>query len=64
MGHLDDIQTALKPLKQIEKKCIYIFITILGLTESFKTMNRPNPARHDHNEVCIITKQTRFKVAL
>ena len=35
----DDDQTTLKPLKKME----YIFMTILGLTESFKMMNRPDP---------------------
>ena len=39
---LDDIHTALKPLKKIEK-FKYIFMIILGLAESFKTMNRPDP---------------------
>ena len=36
MGRLDDIQAALKPLKK-SKKLKYIFMTILGLAESFKT---------------------------
>jgi len=44
MGRLDDIQTALKPLENL-KKFKYIFMTILGLAESFKTMNRPCQAR-------------------
>jgi len=35
MVFLDDIQTALKLLK--------LFMTILGVAESFKTMNRPDP---------------------
>ena len=39
MGHLVDIQTALKPLKNLEKKSFKI---ILGLDESFITMNRPD----------------------
>ena len=43
MGHLDDIQTALKPLKK-RKRLNYIFMTILGLAQYFKTMNRPDPA--------------------
>ena len=40
MGRLDVIQTSLKALKMLK----YIFITILELTESFKTMklNRPD----------------------
>ena len=42
MGRLDDIQAALKPLKK-SKKLKYIFMTILGQAESFKTMNRPSP---------------------
>ena len=33
MGHLGDIQTALKPLKK-GKKLKYIFITVLGLVET------------------------------
>ena len=41
--------TALKPFKKIEKKLKYIFMTILGLTKSFKTMNRPVPIRLDAN---------------
>ena len=42
MGSVDDIQTVLKPFENKE----YIFITILELAESFKTMNwpaRPDP---------------------
>ena len=42
MSRLDDIQTVLKPL-QISKKLKCIFMIILGLTESFTMMNRPNP---------------------
>ena len=42
MGHLDDIQTALKPLIKW-KKLKNICVTILELSESFKTMNRPGP---------------------
>ena len=41
MGRLDDIQTALKPLKKIEK-IEKKFMTILGLAESFK---KNEPAR-------------------
>ena len=37
MGRLDDIQTALNSLKKIRKKLKYIFMTILGLAELFKT---------------------------
>ena len=44
MGCLDGNQIALKPLKKNRKKFKYIFMTILGVAESFKTMNRPNPA--------------------
>ena len=44
MGRLDDMQTVLKVLRKSEKieekKCV----TILGLAESFKTMNWPDPA--------------------
>ena len=43
MGRLHKIETALKPLKK-SKKLKYIFMTILGLAESFKTMNVPVPA--------------------
>ena len=35
MGRLDNIQTALKYFKISEKKYKYIFMTILGLDESF-----------------------------
>ena len=42
MGRFVDIQPALKPLKN-RKKLKYIFMIILGLTESFKSMNRPGP---------------------
>ena len=44
MGCLDDIQTALKPLQKIGNSFKYIFMTILGLADSFKTMNRPGLA--------------------
>ena len=37
MGRLDDIQAALKTFK-IQNKLKYIFMTILELAESFKTM--------------------------
>ena len=37
MSRLEDIQTALKPLKQIGEKLKYIFIIILGLAESFNS---------------------------
>ena len=40
IGHLDDIQKALNPLKKSEK-FKYIFMTILGLAELIKTMNWP-----------------------
>ena len=43
MGHLDDIQSALKPLKKLEKIEIH-FMIILGLAELLKTMNQPGPA--------------------
>ena len=46
MDRLDDIQTALKPLKK-RKKCENLFMTNLGLAESFKTMNRPSPIQRD-----------------
>ena len=36
MGRVDDIQTTLNPLEKVK----YIFMTVLGLAESFKTMNR------------------------
>ena len=36
------IQTDLKPLKKL-----IILMTHLGLAETFKTMNRPNPTRPD-----------------
>ena len=39
MGRLDDIQTPLIPLK-IREKLKQMFMTILGLAESFKMMNR------------------------
>ena len=44
MGHPFDIQTI---FKIFWKKLEYIFVTILELAESFKTMNRPNAARPD-----------------
>ena len=55
MGRIDDIQTALKPLKK-RKKCKYISMIILGLAESFKSMNQAGPtqsslARLDHNAI-------------
>ena len=46
MGRLDDILTDLKPLKRSEKIEIH-FLTILWITESFKTMNRPDLAQPD-----------------
>ena len=42
MGRLDDYQTALKPDKN-RKKLKYIFMTIVGLAESYKFMNQPEP---------------------
>ena len=42
MGRLDDIQTPLIPLK-IREKLKQMFMTILGLADSFKRMNRPGP---------------------
>ena len=46
MGRLDNIQTALRPLKKLES-IRYIFTTILGLAESFKTMDRPGLIQPD-----------------
>ena len=46
MSHLDEIQTAIKHL-QDRKKLKHIFMTILELAESFKTMNWPVPTRPD-----------------
>ena len=46
MYRLDDIQTALKPTKKIQK-LKYISVIFLGLAESFTTMNRPDPTQHD-----------------
>ena len=45
MGRLDDIQTTLKPSKKSEKIEIK-FMTILVVTESFKTMNRSDRNAH------------------
>ena len=45
MGCLDDILTALKSLKKDKNKLKYIFMTIFGLAELFKTMNLPDMAR-------------------
>ena len=39
MGRLDVIQTALKPLEKYGR-IEYIFMIILGLAESYETMNR------------------------
>ena len=49
MGPLNDIQTALKPLKKNLIQFLYIFMTFLGLAETFTTMNRLDPAWPDHN---------------
>ena len=46
MGCLDEIQTAVKLLKKSEK-LKYIFMIILELSGSFKSMNRPDRAQHD-----------------
>ena len=43
MGRIDHIQTAVKPFKKIEKIILH-FRTILGLAESFETMNWPDLA--------------------
>ena len=43
MSRLVNIQAALKPFEKNRKKLKYIFMPILGLAESFKTMNRPGP---------------------
>ena len=45
MGHLDDTQTALKPLTIIEKIEIH-FYNHLGLAGSFKMISRPNRNAH------------------
>ena len=45
MGRLDDIQTTLKPLIKNRKNLKLICMTILGLAESFKVINRPDPNR-------------------
>ena len=42
MGHLNDIQTALKPLKKSEE-IEYIFMIILELAELFETMSQHDP---------------------
>ena len=42
MGRLDDIQTAIQRLKKW-MTLEYIIMIILGLAESFKAMNRPDP---------------------
>ena len=47
VASLEDIQTALKPLKKLK----YNFMTTLGLDESFKTMKRPDPTRADRNDL-------------
>ena len=47
-GCLDDIQTALKPLRISEKIEIH-FYDHFGLAESFKTINRPSPTWPDRN---------------
>ena len=44
MSNLVNVQTALKPLKK-SKKIEIIFFTLLGLAESFNTMNRTDPFR-------------------
>ena len=44
MGHLDDNQTVLKPLKQTEKIEINVY-DHLWLAELFKMINRPGPTR-------------------
>ena len=43
-GRLVDIETAPKPVKK-SKKIENKLYDILGLVESFKTMNRPGPTR-------------------
>ena len=43
MGCLNNIQIALKPLKETGKKLKWIFFIILGLAKYFKTMNQPCP---------------------
>ena len=43
MDRLVDIQTTLKHLQNNRKKLKYIFMNILGVAESLKTMNRPDP---------------------
>ena len=45
MDRFVDIQTALRPFRKIGKKLKLIFMTIIGLAESFKTMNWISPAR-------------------
>ena len=40
MGRLNAIQTVLKPLKNSAKIFKYIFMSILGIAELFKSMKR------------------------
>ena len=47
MGHLDDIQTALKPLKKSKKFEIHFHDHFFELAKSLKTMNRPGPTHND-----------------
>ena len=43
MGPLVYIQISSKIFLKNQKKLKYIFMTILGIVESFKAMNRPDP---------------------
>ena len=53
MGHLDDIQTALKPLEiSVTNLNTFLFkriFFILGQAESLKTMNQPGQTWRDQN---------------
>ena len=76
MGHLDNIQCLScklkgvtnfqipesKTSKKFGKKLIYIFMTILGLVESFKMMNRPDPTRFNRNALWRLISRKVYKI--
>ena len=57
MGHLDDIQTAPKPLYKFK----YIFMTIIGLAESVKAMNRSGPTRPQSSLMAYFSESIKDK---
>ena len=63
MDLLDDIQTALNPLKKKSEKLKLIFMTILGQAESFKNESvQCGPTQPDRNGLCRTVSRKVLKI--